>query len=90
MIEQLKVNPKFAKLKKEVGELNTLLSQQNIVFFRRLAIIHDLFEVGSSLVDQLSYLRTYFNDIEENIGTLCKFTFDLSDMKNFSLLCNNS
>lgn len=66
-IEHISVNPKLTKFDKEAKVLNSLISQQQIVFCQKFAIIHDQCRVVGSLVDQLSYIKIYFEDIEEKI-----------------------
>jgi len=61
-IEQLKINPELVEFRKEVGELNTLLVQQHITFYQKLAILHDLCQTTNTLVNQFSDLRTYFEE----------------------------
>lgn len=67
-IEQLKINLELVKFKKEEEELNTLRVQQQITFYQKLAIFHDLCQTTNSLVNQLSHRRTYFDEIEEKIS----------------------
>jgi len=50
-IEKLKANPEIAEFKKEVGELNNPLAQQQVVFCHKLAIIQDISQSSDSRVN---------------------------------------
>lgn len=64
----MKVNPEIVEFRKEAGELNNLLAQQQATFCHKIAIIQGLCQSRYSLVNQLSDLRTYCKEIEEKIS----------------------
>jgi hypothetical protein len=44
------------------------LTKQQVIFCHKLALIHDLSKTSDSLVNQLSDLRTFYEDIDEKIS----------------------
>lgn len=67
MIDQFNGSPNLEYFKKEAGEVNTLLSQQNFLFCQNLRKKNDLCKTSDSLMNHLSDMRTYFDEIEESI-----------------------
>lgn len=67
-IGQLKEKLEIDNFKKETGDLNTLLSQQQVIFGQNLAMINDLCKSSDSLVNHLYDMRTHHEEISEKIS----------------------
>lgn len=57
-IQHLSANPELAQFNKEAKELNTLLAQHQIVFFHKLAFIHDQCKTIESFGNQIFDIKT--------------------------------
>lgn len=58
---------------KEAGELNNLLSHQQVLFFQKLAIIEEMCQSIDALMNQISDLKTYRKEVEEKISNFIEW-----------------
>lgn len=48
--------------------MDTLLAKQQVIFCHKLTLIHDLCKTSDSLVNQLSKLRTFCEEVDDKIS----------------------
>ena len=64
----MKDNPKVDEFRKESLELNTLLAQQQVVFYQKLSSITKLCEKSDSVMNRVANERINFDEIDDKVS----------------------